>query len=76
MMFMKCASLGFLFEHAWTLSSTQQGRYLHILMDVMEKVSSGVIRPNIHHTVSFEAVPEAFQKLPEERVGKVVMKMK
>ncbi|EEC14124.1 quinone oxidoreductase, putative [Ixodes scapularis] len=44
MMFMKCASLGFLFEHAWTLSSTQQGRYLHILMDIMEKVSSGVIR--------------------------------
>ncbi|CAN7988777.1 unnamed protein product [Ixodes hexagonus] len=75
-MFMKCASLGFLFEHAWTLSSTQQGRYLHILMDIMEKVSSGVIRPNIHHTVSFEAVPEAFQKLSEERVGKVVMKMK
>lgn len=76
MMFMKCASIGFLFEQAWILSSTQQGRYLHILMDIMEKVSSGVIRPNIHHTVPFEAVPDALQNLSEKRVGKVVMKMK
>uniref|UniRef100_A0A2R5LHA4 Putative zinc-binding oxidoreductase n=2 Tax=Ornithodoros turicata TaxID=34597 RepID=A0A2R5LHA4_9ACAR len=73
MLFMKCASVGFLFEQAWTLSSTQQGRYLHILMDIMEKVSSSVIRPNIHHTVAFEAVPEALQRLPQERVGKVVV---
>lgn len=76
MMFMKCASLGFLFEHAWTLSSTQQGRYLHILMDIMEKVSSGVIRPNIHHTISLDAVPDALPTLSGERVGKVVIKMK
>ncbi|XP_037281484.2 quinone oxidoreductase-like protein 1 isoform X1 [Rhipicephalus microplus] len=76
MMFMKCASIGFLFEQAWILSSTQQGRYLHILMDIMEKVSSGVIRPNIHHTVSFESVPDALESLTDERVGKVVMKMK
>ncbi|KAG8171391.1 hypothetical protein JTE90_007589 [Oedothorax gibbosus] len=45
LLFMKCASLGFLFEHAWTLSSTQQGQYLHILMDIMEKVADGVISP-------------------------------
>lgn len=76
MMFMKCASIGFLFEQAWILSSTQQGRYLHILMDIMEKVSSGVIRPNIHHTVSFESVPDALESLTDKRVGKVVMKMK
>ncbi|CAL1280343.1 unnamed protein product [Larinioides sclopetarius] len=44
LLFLKCASLGFLFEHAWTLSSTQQGQYLHILMDIMEKVADGVIR--------------------------------
>lgn len=75
-LFMKCASVGFLFEQAWTLSSTQQGRYLHILMDIMEKVASSVIRPNIHHTVTFEAVPEALQRLPRENVGKVVVTWK
>lgn len=75
LLFMKCASLGFLFEHAWTLSSAQQGQYLHVLMDIMEKVADKVIRPNIHHTVSFDSVPEAMRKLPSVRVGKIVMKM-
>lgn len=75
LMFLKCASLGFLFEHAWTLSSTQQGQYLHILMDIMEKVADGVIRSNVYHTVSFDSVPEAMKKLPSVRVGKIVMKM-
>lgn len=72
MMYMKCASLGFLFEHAWTLSSAQQGRYQHILMDIMEKVAEETIRPNIHHTVPFESIPEAIRRLPEIRVGKVI----
>ncbi|XP_055947941.1 quinone oxidoreductase-like protein 1 [Argiope bruennichi] len=75
LLFLKCASLGFLFEHAWTLSSTQQGQYLHILMDIMEKVADGVIRPNVYHTVSFDSVPETMKKLPSVRVGKIVMKM-
>lgn len=74
-LFMKCASVGFLFEHAWTLSSSHQGRYLHILMDIMEKVSDGVITPNIHHTISFEAAADTMACLDEIRVGKVVMKM-
>ncbi|GAB6032841.1 hypothetical protein CHUAL_012043 [Chamberlinius hualienensis] len=69
---LKCASVGFLFEHAWTLSSGQLGHYQHILMDVMEKVADGTIRPNIHHTVPFESIPEAISRLNETKVGKVV----
>jgi len=72
LLYMKCASLCFLFEHAWALSSARQGVYQHILMDIMEKVAEGTIRPNIHHTVSFEAIPESFRHLAEIRVGKVV----
>lgn len=75
LMFLKCASLGFLFEHAWTLSSTQQGQYLHILMDIMEKVADGVLRSNVYHTVSFDSVPDAMKRLSSVRVGKIVMKM-
>ncbi|KAH9381444.1 hypothetical protein HPB48_008976 [Haemaphysalis longicornis] len=40
-----------------------------ILMDIMEKVSSGVIRPNIHHTVPFEAVPDILQGLLRKEGG-------
>ncbi|XP_023220080.1 quinone oxidoreductase-like protein 1 [Centruroides sculpturatus] len=74
-LYLKCASVGFLFEQAWSLSSTQQGRYLHILMDIMEKVADGIIVPNIHHTVPFDSVTDAMKCLSEIRVGKVVMKM-
>lgn len=74
-LYLKCASVGFLFEQAWSLSSTQQGRYLHILMDIMEKVADGIIIPNIHHTVPFDSLPDAMKCLSEIRVGKVVMKM-
>ncbi|KDR10806.1 Quinone oxidoreductase-like protein 1 [Zootermopsis nevadensis] len=44
LMYLRCASLGFLFEQAWMLSSAQQGRYQHILMDIMEKVATKTIR--------------------------------
>lgn len=69
----KCASIGFLFEQAWILSSSQQGRYQHILTDIMEKVATGVLRPNIHHVVPFESTTEAMKQLVDVRVGKVVM---
>ncbi|KAJ9597215.1 hypothetical protein L9F63_011937 [Diploptera punctata] len=73
LMYLRCASLGFLFEQAWMLSSAQQGKYQHILMDIMEKVNTKTIRPNIHHTVSFDGALEVIKSLEEVRVGKVVM---
>jgi len=71
-MSLRCASLGFLFDQAWFLSSTQQGKYQHILMDIIEKLSTYTIRPNIHHTVTVDGILEAWQDLPEVTVGKVV----
>uniref|UniRef100_A0A1B6E8X3 Enoyl reductase (ER) domain-containing protein n=1 Tax=Clastoptera arizonana TaxID=38151 RepID=A0A1B6E8X3_9HEMI len=70
---MRCASIGFLFEQAWLLGSTQQGKYQHILMDVVEKLSTRTIRPNIHHTIGPDALLEAWQELGEVTVGKVVL---
>jgi hypothetical protein len=43
-LFLRCASVGFLFEQAWILSTSQQGRYQHILMDIMEKVATKTLR--------------------------------
>ena len=43
-LFMKGASLHFLFEPIWTLSSAHQGDYLHILSSVMAKLEAGVIK--------------------------------
>ncbi|XP_032076125.1 quinone oxidoreductase-like protein 1 isoform X3 [Thamnophis elegans] len=44
-LFLKGASVSFLNEEIWNLSSMQQGKYLSILEDVMEKLSSGVFKP-------------------------------
>ncbi|XP_046979318.1 quinone oxidoreductase-like protein 1 [Schistocerca americana] len=73
MLYLRCASVGFLFEQSWILSNAQQGRYQHILMDIVEKIKTGIVRPNIHHTVSFESVLEEVKLTEELRVGKVVM---
>ncbi|RUS18001.1 chaperonin 10-like protein [Endogone sp. FLAS-F59071] len=43
MMFLRNASIGFVFEHAWGLAGAQVGRYLDILSTLLSKVSMGVI---------------------------------
>lgn len=76
MLYLKGASLSFLFEHSWVLSRGQQGRYLHILSDIMEKLENSVIRPVIHHTVSLEDACDTLQHLlSQHKVGKIVVRM-
>ncbi|XP_063220301.1 quinone oxidoreductase-like protein 1 [Bacillus rossius redtenbacheri] len=72
-LYLRCASVCFLFEQAWMLSACQQGRYQHILMDTVEKINSKVIRPNIHHTVAFDGLADFFNSQDDLRVGKVVV---
>lgn len=44
-LFLKGATVAFLNDEVWNLSNAQQGKYLSILKDVMEKLSGGVFRP-------------------------------
>lgn len=44
---MKGASICHLFPEMWLLSTFQQGRYLHILEDILEKASRGILRPHL-----------------------------
>uniref|UniRef100_A0A2D4G838 Enoyl reductase (ER) domain-containing protein n=1 Tax=Micrurus corallinus TaxID=54390 RepID=A0A2D4G838_MICCO len=46
-LFLKGASVSFLNDEIWNLSSMQQGKYLCILEDVMEKLSSRVFKPHL-----------------------------
>ncbi|XP_025021840.1 quinone oxidoreductase-like protein 1 isoform X2 [Python bivittatus] len=50
-LFLKGASVSFLNDEIWNLSNMQQGKYLCILEDVMEKLSSGVFRPHLDKPV-------------------------
>lgn len=75
---LKCASVCFLFEDSWTLSRTAQGRYIHILNDVMTKMASGDIRPTVHHTILFDDCLSSLQESDSgnaTNIGKTVVKM-
>ncbi|KAF5909209.1 quinone oxidoreductase-like protein 1 isoform X2, partial [Clarias magur] len=41
-LFLKAASVSFLNEEVWEASRARQGRYLHIMKDVVEKLSTGI----------------------------------
>ncbi|XP_070569120.1 quinone oxidoreductase-like protein 1 isoform X1 [Ptychodera flava] len=72
-LFYKAASLSFLFYSFWTLSSGQQGRYLHILKDIVNKVANGTLKPNISKTVTLEEVCDLYPVLNQPLTGKIVM---
>ncbi|XP_013413940.1 quinone oxidoreductase-like protein 1 isoform X2 [Lingula anatina] len=72
MLYLKGASVSYLFEHVWTMSAGQQGRYQHILLDLMDKVAHNVLRVNINKTVSFEKTVETLRRLSDIRIGKAV----
>ncbi|KAM4888312.1 quinone oxidoreductase-like protein 1 isoform 2-T3 [Thomomys bottae] len=50
-LFLKGATVAFLNDEVWNLSNIQQGKYLCILKDVMEKLSSGVFRPQLDEPI-------------------------
>ncbi|XP_027731316.1 quinone oxidoreductase-like protein 1 isoform X4 [Vombatus ursinus] len=64
-LFLKGATVSFLNDEVWNLSNVQQGKYLCILKDVMEKLSSGVFRPLLD-----EPVPPYDAKVSMEIVQK------
>ncbi|XP_062982736.1 quinone oxidoreductase-like protein 1 isoform X2 [Elgaria multicarinata webbii] len=64
-LFLKGATVCFLNDEVWNLSNMQQGKYLCILEDVMEKLSSGVFRPHLD-----EPIPLYEAKVSMEMVQK------
>ncbi|XP_030058028.1 ferry endosomal RAB5 effector complex subunit 4 [Microcaecilia unicolor] len=70
-LFLKGATVCFLNEEVWNLSSVHQGKYLHILKDVMEKLSAGIFRPLLD-----EPVPLYEAKISMEMVQKNEVRMR
>lgn len=73
LLFMRGASVNFLFDGAWTLSYAQQGRYQHILHDAIDKLDRGNVKCKIVNTVSIDDAPSEFSQLEDLRMGKIVM---
>ncbi|KAJ8388526.1 hypothetical protein AAFF_G00132400 [Aldrovandia affinis] len=68
-LFLKGASLSFLNEEVWGVSRARQGRYLHIMRDVVEKLSSGTLRPLLEAVPMYEATV-SMEMVQQRRVRK------
>nr|XP_020483804.1 quinone oxidoreductase-like protein 1 isoform X2 [Labrus bergylta] len=67
---LKSASVTFLNSEVWTMSSAQQGRYLHILKDIVEKMSTGVLRPQPEEAVPLYEATVAMETVQRQQKKK------
>lgn len=72
---LKSASLTFLNHEVWTASSAQQGRYLHILKDIVEKMSAGVLRPQPEEAVPLYEATVAMETVQRQQKKKAVVQL-
>ncbi|KAG7511996.1 quinone oxidoreductase 1 isoform X1 [Solea senegalensis] len=72
---LKSASVSFLNPEVWTASSAQQGRYLHILKDVVEKMSTGVLRPQPEEAVPLYEATVAMETVQRQQRKKAVVQL-
>ncbi|XP_072320434.1 quinone oxidoreductase-like protein 1, partial [Eucyclogobius newberryi] len=72
---LKSASLSFLNPEIWTASSAQHGRYLHILKDIVDKMSTGVLRPQPEETFPLYEATVAMETIQRHQKRKAVVKL-
>ncbi|XP_027862596.1 quinone oxidoreductase-like protein 1 isoform X1 [Xiphophorus couchianus] len=72
---LKSASVSFLNPEVWTTSSAQQGRYLHILKDIVEKMSAGVLRPQMEEAVPLYEATVAMETVQRHPKKKAVVQL-
>ncbi|XP_043992593.1 quinone oxidoreductase-like protein 1 isoform X1 [Gambusia affinis] len=72
---LKSASVSFLNPEVWTTSSAQQGRYLHILKDIVEKMSAGVLRPQTEEAVPLYEATVAMETVQRHPKKKAVVQL-
>ncbi|XP_075398454.1 quinone oxidoreductase-like protein 1 [Tenrec ecaudatus] len=69
-LFLKGATVSFLNEEVWNLSNVQQGKYLCILKDVMEKLSTGVFRPQLDEPIPLYEAKVSMEVLQKNEARK------
>ncbi|XP_010884330.2 quinone oxidoreductase-like protein 1 [Esox lucius] len=69
-LFLKAASLSFLNDEIWGASSAHQGRYLHILKDIMDKLSTGTFRPQLQDPVPLYEATVSMEMVQKKQVRK------
>jgi NADPH:quinone reductase-like Zn-dependent oxidoreductase len=73
-LYLKGASLHFMFPPVWTLSGAQLGSYLGVLQQVLKNMEDGAIKPHIYKAITLDQVCDELMKLGTHGTGKIVMK--
>ncbi|XP_047458712.1 quinone oxidoreductase-like protein 1 isoform X2 [Mugil cephalus] len=74
-LYLKSANVSFLNPEVWTASSAQQGRYLHILKDIVEKMSTGILRPQPEEAVPLYEATVAMETVQRHPKKKAVVQL-
>jgi NADPH:quinone reductase-like Zn-dependent oxidoreductase len=77
-LFLKNGRIGTLFEQSYILSCAQQGKYLHMLTEILNNVNNDKIDIKVSYTYPIEKVREAHRKLEQSSTlssGKIVLKL-
>ncbi|XP_018412955.1 PREDICTED: quinone oxidoreductase-like protein 1 isoform X2 [Nanorana parkeri] len=69
-LFLKGASLSFLNDEIWNLSNAHQGKYLHILKDIMDKLSCGIFRPQLDEVIPLYEAKVLMEMVQQNEVRK------
>ncbi|XP_048865311.1 quinone oxidoreductase-like protein 1 isoform X2 [Brienomyrus brachyistius] len=72
-LFLRGASVSFLNEEVWEASRACQGRYLHILRDVVEKLSAGTLRPQLDEPVPWYEAAVSMDMVQTKQARKKVV---
>ncbi|XP_037543457.1 quinone oxidoreductase-like protein 1 [Nematolebias whitei] len=75
LLYLKSASVSFLNPEVWMTSSAQQGRYLHVLKDIVEKMSNGVLRPQPQEALPLYEAMVAMETVQRHHKKKVVIQL-
>ncbi|XP_010209878.1 PREDICTED: quinone oxidoreductase-like protein 1 isoform X3 [Tinamus guttatus] len=70
-LFLKGATVSFLNDEIWNLSNIQQGKYLCILEDIMDKLSSNVVfRPQLDEPIPFYEAKVSMEMVQKNQARK------
>ncbi|KAM9804191.1 quinone oxidoreductase-like protein 1 [Neosynchiropus ocellatus] len=73
-LFLKSACVSFLNPEVWTAAAAQQGRFLHILKDLMDKMAAGILRPQSVEPVPFGEMLDVMKMVQSGQRRKAVVR--
>lgn len=75
MLYLRGATVGFLFPGCWSLSASQYGRFQHMMKEIITKLSKRTLNPNIKRKIPVTDALEVLPYVCDQRVGKIVVEL-